>query len=212
MIPLVHYISVNINNLSKRTTDVDLFVHFKANGYDVKDTGLMYDRSKEIPVSKGHGYLNFETQEEADRCLHEMQGTSIDKKSAVLSYQDNEEHSEEAIVQAKNCPLDYDFRRIRVIYEEFGNIKSCRLHLNKDTTSSGVCFIEYKSRSNAKVGVENLDRTHHGTLQEQMAVVVYADRKEAKKIVKNQFNNERWGRRNWLSTAKAAGTKIVEGF
>lgn len=45
-----------------------------------------------------------------------------------------------------------------------------------------------------------------------MAVVVYANRKEAKKIVKNQFNNERWGRRNWLSEAKAAGTKIVEGF
>lgn len=73
----------------------------------------MYDRSKEIPVSKGHGYLNFKTQEEADRCQIEMQGTSIDKKSVNLSYQDNEEFSEEALVRAQNVPLDYDFRRIR---------------------------------------------------------------------------------------------------
>ena len=45
-----------------------------------------------------------------------------------------------------------------------------------------------------------------------MEIVIYAFRKEARKIVKNQFNNERWGRKNWLSDAKAAGSKIVEGF
>jgi len=45
-----------------------------------------------------------------------------------------------------------------------------------------------------------------------MAIVIYAFRKEAKKIVKNNFSNEIWGRRNWLSDAKAAGSKLVEGF
>lgn len=172
----------------------------------------MYDRTKEIPVSKGFGYLNFKTQEEADRCIGEMQGAKIDKNSINLSFEEFEDHDEEFVLKAQKIPLDYDFRRIRSIYEEFGNIKSCKLYRNKDTTSSGVCFLEFKSKSNAVVAVDNLNLTHHGTLQEQMEVVVYAFRKEAKKIVKNNFNNERWGRKNWLSDAKAAGSKIVEGF
>jgi len=73
----------------------------------------MYDRSKEIPVSKGLGYLNFQTQEEADRCLVEMQGTTIHKKSVVLSYQENEENDHEAVLRAIRIPLDYQTHRIR---------------------------------------------------------------------------------------------------
>jgi len=210
-VPYIPYISLNIANLSPATTDEDLLRHFTSKGYQIKDAAVMKDKAKEVENSKCIGYLNFKTQEEADRCLVEMQGTTIDKKSVKLGYNENETNDQEATVQAANLPLGYDQNRVRKIFEEFGNIKTCKLELNMDMTSKGLCFLQFKSKNNAKVAVDNLNLTHHGPLQQPIAATIYVYRKEQKKVVQNNFNNEKWGRRNWLTGTKAA-VELVAGF
>lgn len=70
-----------------------------------------------------------------------MQGTTIDKKSVKLSFNENEIYDKECTVQASNLPLGYDRNRVRKIFEEFGNIKTCKLEFNVDKTSKGLCFM-----------------------------------------------------------------------
>lgn len=50
----------------------------------------------------GYGYLSFNTQDEADRCLKEMNNTVIDGKAVRLLPQGNKSFNEKANVIVKN--------------------------------------------------------------------------------------------------------------
>lgn len=56
-----------VGNLTATTYDNDLYKFFKSKGYKLRNGQVMIDR--ETKKSKCFGYLNFYSQEEAQRCL-----------------------------------------------------------------------------------------------------------------------------------------------
>jgi RNA recognition motif-containing protein len=70
--------SLYIGNLSPKTFDLDLYKYFKAQGYAIAGVKVMF--SKESRQSRGYGYLNFYSDEEAQRCLDGMNNAVIDAK------------------------------------------------------------------------------------------------------------------------------------
>ena len=59
-----------VGNLSDKTFDLDLLKFFTSRNYKVASAKVMFDN--ETKRSKGFGYLNFYLQEEAIRCMDEM--------------------------------------------------------------------------------------------------------------------------------------------
>lgn len=70
--------SLYVGNLSDKTYDLDLFKYFTAQGYTLASAKVMYDRETE--KMRGFAYLNFYTQDEALKCLNNMNNAIIDGK------------------------------------------------------------------------------------------------------------------------------------
>jgi len=62
-------ISLYVGNLSATTFDNDLFKFFTSKGYKLKNAKVMHDN--QTKRSRGFGYLNFYSLEEATRCVNE---------------------------------------------------------------------------------------------------------------------------------------------
>lgn len=63
-------LSLYIGNLTPTTFDNDLFKFFKNRGYNLRNAQVMLNN--ETRKSKCYGYLNFYTEDEAQRCLTEQ--------------------------------------------------------------------------------------------------------------------------------------------
>lgn len=78
--------SIHVGNLPKDSFfDLDLFKFFTSKGYKLKRAKVILD--KKTSKSYGYGYITFNTEEEALRCLNEMNNCNINGHSIVLSMQ-----------------------------------------------------------------------------------------------------------------------------
>jgi len=95
-------------NLSDKTFDLDLLKFFSTKGYKIASAKVMFDI--ESKRSKGFGYLNFYSQEEAIRCLEEMNNSEIDGRQVVLNKKkDNTSNFDsKANVLVRNLPKETD--------------------------------------------------------------------------------------------------------
>lgn len=76
--------SLHIGNLPKDAFyDLDLYKVFTTKGYNLRKAKVVLDRK--TSKSLGYGYLVFYTQEEAERCMQEMNNYVIQGHSIVLS-------------------------------------------------------------------------------------------------------------------------------
>lgn len=76
-------LSLYIGNLTQTTFDNDLFKFFKNKGFSLRNAQVMLNR--ETRKSKCYGYLNFYTEDEANRCLTEMNNATLNGRQIVLS-------------------------------------------------------------------------------------------------------------------------------
>ena len=75
--------SVYVGNLPTQSFyDLDLYKMFSSKGYKVQKSKVVLDKQSSKP--KGYGYLTFYTQEEADRCIAEMNNTIVDGQAIRL--------------------------------------------------------------------------------------------------------------------------------
>jgi RNA recognition motif-containing protein len=81
--------------------DLDLFKHFSLKNYAIKTAKVVLD--KKTSKGLGHGYLVFFKQEEADRCLKEMNNSLISGHAIILSMKSQVKNfNEKANVIVKN--------------------------------------------------------------------------------------------------------------
>lgn len=64
--------------------------------------------NKETKYSKGYGYLNFYAEDEAQRCLENMNNATIDGKQIVLSKKKDKDFDTKANIVVKNLPKELD--------------------------------------------------------------------------------------------------------
>jgi RNA recognition motif-containing protein len=82
---------------------------------------------QETSRSKGFGYLNFNDQEEAERCLREMNNAVIDSKAIVLNKKKDSDFDTKANLIVKNLPKEMTQKELNELFTQFGQIGSCKL-------------------------------------------------------------------------------------
>jgi len=80
----------------------------------------MFD--SESKRSKGFGYLNFYSQEEAQRCLDEMNNAVIDGRQCVLNKKKDKDSNFDkmANILVRNLPKETDQKELSSLFAEFG--------------------------------------------------------------------------------------------
>lgn len=84
--------------------DLDFFKFFTSKNYKVSKAKVVLDKKTSKP--RGFGYLSFYTQEEADRCLKEMNNAIISGHSLRLLPLGKQNYNEKANILVKNLDKD----------------------------------------------------------------------------------------------------------
>ena len=100
--------SVYVGNLPTQSFyDLDLHKFFSSRGYKVSRSKVVLDKNTSKP--RGYGYLTFYTQEEADRCIKEMNNQMMQGQAIRLSHQyqrGESKYDEKANILIKNIDKD----------------------------------------------------------------------------------------------------------
>lgn len=152
--------SLYIGNLSSKTFDLDLYKFFKNHGYAIMGVKVIFN--KETKYSKGYGYLNFYAEDEAQRCLENMNNATIDGKQIVLSKKKDKDFDSKANIVVKNLPKELDQKQMNDLFSKYGPIKSCKLEVFKDGSSRCFGYIQYEAAENAEKAIGGLNGSVHG--------------------------------------------------
>jgi polyadenylate-binding protein len=179
-------VSLYIGNLSPKTFDLDLYKHFKSKGYAIAGVKVMF--SKESRQSRGYGYLNFYADEEAQRCLEEMNNAVIDGKQIVLSKKKDKDFDSKANVLVRNLPKEMDQKGLSDLFSKYGNIKSAKLEVFQDGQSRGFGYIQFETQESAEKAIKELNNSNqHGKKIEVQCHVKKEDREEQGEKYTNLF-------------------------
>jgi len=147
--------SLYIGNLSNKTYDLDLYKFFTSKGYKVQSAKVMFQQ--ETSRSKGFGYLNFNDQEEAERCLSEMNNAVIDSKAIVLNKKKDSDFDTKANLIVKNLPKEMTQKELNELFTQFGQIGSCKLETFQDGQSRCFGYVQYIKEEDAKKAIDSLN-------------------------------------------------------
>lgn len=175
--------SLYIGNLPDTMFDLDLYKHFSSRGYKLKNARVMFDEANR---SKRFGYLNFHDASEAQRCLTEMNNTSINGKQILLNKQKDREFDSQANLLVRNLPKSLDQKGLADMFKAFGKIGSCKLEIYGDGTSRGFGYVQFDSPDDAKKAIEALnDKTIDG----QMITVVVHSKRDERETQAERYTN-----------------------
>ena len=179
-------VSLYIGNLSLKTFDLDLYRYFKQNGYSIAGVKVMF--SKESKQSRGYGYLNFYSDEEAQRCLEGMNNAVIDGKQIVLSKKKDKDFDSKANVLVKNLPKEMDQKGLSDLFSKYGAIKSAKLEVFQDGQSRCFGYIQFETVESAEKSIKELNNSNqHGKKIEVQHHVKKEDREEQGEKYTNLF-------------------------
>lgn len=149
--------SLYVGNLSDKTYDLDLYKFFTSHGFTVSSAKVMYDKDTE--KMRGFAYLNFYSQDEALKCLSEMNNAIIDGKQIVLSKKKDSDFDSKANLVVKNLAKDITQKDLSELFDKFGVIKSCKLETFKNGESRGFGYVQFDTPETAQKAIEGLDNT-----------------------------------------------------
>ncbi|GLT82098.1 hypothetical protein SLE2022_005100 [Rubroshorea leprosula] len=110
--------------------------------------------------SRGYGYLNFSTFEQAMETIETMNHTLINGKPIRLMWsQCDSEARRSGIgnVFVKNLASSVDNMKLHGIFTEFGTILSCKVQTSQDGESKGYGFVQFESAESAQSAIQELN-------------------------------------------------------
>ena len=149
--------NVFIKNLDKSLDTRHLNDTFSAFG-NIVSCKVAVDEKGE---SKGHGYVQYETKEEADQAIAKVNGMLIcDKKVFVGAFVPKQER-EKSInsdntftnVFVKNLDKNVDNKALYDTFSLFGNILSCKVAQDVTGASKGYGYVHYETAEAAEEAI-----------------------------------------------------------
>jgi RNA recognition motif-containing protein len=122
-----------IGNLAEYTYDNELYKFFKNHGHHVAKVKVLMDANTK--KSRRFGYLNFKTEEEAVKCLNEMNNQDIGGRQIVLNRKKEIEYDAQANLLVKNLPEEMTQNDLSTLFSQFGKIACCKLEIGPDNKS-----------------------------------------------------------------------------
>lgn len=170
--------NVFIKNLDKSLDTRHLNDTFSAFG-NIVSCKVAVDEKGE---SKGHGYVQYETKEEADSAVESVNGMLImDKKVFVGPFiprndRDKLLNSDNTFtnIYVKNLEEETTDEEFNTMFSKFGEITSCKVMRTDEGKSKGFGFVNFKANDAAKEACEQMNGA---TIKEK---VLYCGRAEKK--------------------------------
>ncbi|RDW93501.1 polyadenylate-binding protein [Aspergillus mulundensis] len=120
----------------------------------------------EFGVSKGYGFVHYETAEAANNAIKHVNGMLLnDKKVFVghhISKKDRQSKFEEmkanfTNIYIKNIDPDVEDDEFRKLFEKFGDITSATLSRDSEGKSRGFGFVNFSTHESAQAAVEEMN-------------------------------------------------------
>jgi len=154
--------NIFIKNLDKQIDHKSLFVTFQQFG-SISSCKIELDDTNE---SKGYGYIQYTTQEAADKAIEKVNGKMLNgKKVFVGSFVPRKERLAEnsnkkyTNVFVKNLDEKVDDEGLRKLFTPFGSIKSAVIMRDEQGKSKGFGFVNYGTPEEAEASVDGLNDT-----------------------------------------------------
>ncbi|KND03335.1 uncharacterized protein SPPG_02379 [Spizellomyces punctatus DAOM BR117] len=165
-----------VKNLNFETNEERLREAFKvAKGLRSVRVATKLDKKTGGKLSMGFGFLEFNTKEDAMRCIKSMQNFKLDGHSLELKISNaaakstapsKKRGSEEPIkvtgtkLIVRNIPFEATKKDIRQLFSTFGQVKSVRIPRKMDGNHRGFGFVDFLTKQEAKSAFESLAATH----------------------------------------------------
>ena len=180
--------SLYISNLPMQNFyDLDFYKFFTAKGYRVKTAKVVLN--KRTSKLMGYGYLQFNTKEEADRCLNDMNNFVLHGQALrIVHSQPNKfEYNEKANLLIKNIDKAVSQQELFEAFKEFGTIVSCKLETYPDGQSRGYAYVLYDTEEAADKAIASLNDKEFNGKKIEVNKHEKRDKREPNASVK--FNN-----------------------
>ena len=214
------FTNLYVKNLDTEVTHEKLAEHFAKMG---KITSLIVAENEE-GRSKGFGFVNYESHEEAQRAIDELHDTEFYGKKLFVTRAQKKAEREEELRQSyeqakleklskyqgvnlyiKNLEDDFDDEKLRVEFEPFGTITSCKVMRDEKGISKGFGFVCFSSPDEATKAVAEMNNKMIGS---KPLYVSLAQRRE----VRRQQLESQIAQRNQIRMQQAAAAGIPGGY
>jgi len=169
--------NIFIKNLDKKIDHKSLYDTFSQFGH-ILSCKIELDEHNE---SKGYGYIQFQTQEAADRATDKVNGKNLNgKKVYVGAFVPRKERMAEnsqkkfTNVFIKNLDEKMDDDKLKEILVPFGNIKSYIVMKDEQGKSKGFGFVNFENAEDAEKAVNEL---HEKDIEGKVVFVGRAQKK-----------------------------------
>ncbi|VDM63460.1 unnamed protein product [Angiostrongylus costaricensis] len=172
--------TVFVKNLSFETTDENLAKLFRVK-YRIKFAQISKKLNPADPgksLSMGFGFIQFYTQDEAQRAIKEMQGELLDGHCLELKISHRELNDKDALKRKlvaaleqgdctklliRNIPFQASIKEIESLFSSFGEVKSIRIpkKIGNRNQHRGFGFVDFISIGEAKRAFEALVHSTH---------------------------------------------------
>ena len=174
--------------------------------------------------SKGFGFVNFETHEEAEKAVETLHDTDYNGRKLFVSRAQKKAEREEELRKSyeqakmeklskyqgvnlyiKNLDDDMDDEKLRAEFEPFGTITSCKIMRDEKGTSKGFGFVCFSTPDEATKAVAEMNNKMIGS---KPLYVSLAQRRE----VRRQQLESQIAQRNQIRMQQAAVAGVPGGY
>lgn len=214
------FTNLYIKNLDTEVTQEEFEELFKRYG-NITSAIIQFD---EQGKSKGFGFVNYESHEEAQAAVDALHDTEINGKNIYVTRAQKKAEREEELRRSyeaakqekmskyqgvnlyiKNLEDDVDDEKLRAEFEPFGTITSCKVMRDDKGTSKGFGFVCFSSPDEATKAVAEMNNKMIGT---KPLYVSLAQRRE----VRRQQLESQIAQRNQIRMQQAAAAGMPGGY
>ncbi|RXW20895.1 hypothetical protein EST38_g4960 [Candolleomyces aberdarensis] len=214
------FTNLYIKNLDTEVTQEEFEELFRRHG-NVTSAVVSTD---EEGKSKGFGFVNYETHDEAQRAVDELNDYELNGKKLFVARAQKKAEREEELRRSyeaakmekmskyqgvnlyiKNLDDDMDDEKLRAEFEPFGAITSCKVMRDEKGTSKGFGFVCFSSPDEATKAVAEMNNKMIGN---KPLYVSLAQRRE----VRRQQLESQIAQRNQIRMQQAAAAGLPGSF
>ncbi|KAF9227667.1 polyadenylate binding protein [Gyrodon lividus] len=214
------FTNLYIKNLDPSVTQEEFEEIFNQYG-EVTSAIIQFDEGGN---SKGFGFVNYETHDEAQRAVDNLHDTEVKGRKLFVSRAQKKAEREEELRKSyeqakleklskyagvnlyiKNLEDDVDDEKLRSEFEPFGTITSCKVMRDDKAASKGFGFVCFSSPDEATKAVAEMNNKMIGS---KPLYVSLAQRRE----VRRQQLESQIAQRNQIRMQQAAAAGIPGGY
>lgn len=168
--------NIYIKNLANNVDNKGLYDIFSVFGNILSCKVAMNENG----VSKGYGYVHYETAESAEDAISKFNGNSIEELPVTVTHfvpsQRRPNQNAWTNIYVKQFPETWTEQKLNEVFSAVGPIQSCHLKLDEEGKSKCFGFVNFQNHQDAEKAVAEL---HEKVIEENFTLYVARHQKKA---------------------------------